>query len=149
MERRLARLATDTAALLASVKPAQVYCESPFVGRFPKATIGLARVGGVILAECGRAGLPVEHATPPEVKRAVGLKGNATKDQVRDAVRAMYGITGDLTEDEADALAVLAWGVGQVPTCLRSHRNRRRRTTPSPSAARPCAPRRRRTKQSA
>lgn len=111
-EDRLALAMERFGNLLDQEKPDQMICEAPFTGAYPQSVIGLARVGGVILALAGSRGIPVTLVPPASVKTAVGLKGNATKDEVVEAVMGLHGLAKRPTSDEADAIACLSARAG-------------------------------------
>jgi Holliday junction resolvasome RuvABC endonuclease subunit len=64
---------------------------------------------GVLLMFAARKLIPVVAVGVGTVKKHATGKGNATKDQVRAAIKAR-GFTPD-DDDEADALAVLGWAL--------------------------------------
>jgi len=83
----------------------EVALEWPYYAKNIKTTITLGEVRGIILAVCEHCGITPASYSPSEVKQAVGCKGNASKQQVGQMVRALTGAEG-LTEDESDAVAV-------------------------------------------
>ena len=66
----------------------------------------LGHARGVALASAASFGLPVYEYAPMVVKKAVTGYGPATKDQVRQMVKALLKTTVDGAQDASDALAV-------------------------------------------
>lgn len=101
--------------------------ESTFFGRDAEAVAKLGQAKGVLLLALRKAGLPVAHYTPAEVKKAVVGRGQATKEQVQFMIAKLLGLKEPPWPlDASDALAVALCHVfrpeGQLP---RSGRRRR------------------------
>jgi crossover junction endodeoxyribonuclease RuvC len=60
-----------------------------------------------------REGIPVVEVTPTHVKKCIGGKGSADKEQVSLSLKALIGFErGDLPHDVSDALAIaLSFGL--------------------------------------
>lgn len=81
--------------------------ESIFTARNAMSSLKLGHARGVaLLAAKKHAGVPVAEYAPAQVKLAVAGSGRARKDDVRMMVTRTLGITGQLSEDASDALAV-------------------------------------------
>lgn len=80
--------------------------ESPFVkpGFRLDTAIVLGEVNGIIKLACYERGVDISVWPPKSTKKAISGRGNATKKQVKDAVKVLFG--QDLGEHEADAVAV-------------------------------------------
>ena len=95
----------------------------------PRAVMGSGPVHGtgevtqqmaaIVMAECEALGVAFAAPTTGEVKKAATGKGNADKLKMVAAARRLveeWGVAraGDLGDDEADALCVLAWARKEV-----------------------------------
>lgn len=107
LAKRLRQLRIDMLEILELLKPTHVCIETPFVGKFPRAVIGLAQARGVLL-ECV-AHMKFYEATPQEAKKASGLGGNAKKEGVMAGVEALLGVKVS-SPDAADAVALALVG---------------------------------------
>jgi len=99
--------------VIAFTKPDALAIETPFFKLNAQTMFTLASLGAVYRLAATRAGLPVIEIPPAKRCVAVGLAGNASKDQVRYTVNAVYGL--DLTDHNmADAVAIAAAGALQL-----------------------------------
>ena len=104
---RLAFLAAELRALLASEEPDAAALETPFQGLNPRSLIVLAQARGALLAVLAESDRPIREYAPSEVKAAVSGYGRADKAQVAAMVRRILGLgSRRLSADAADALAV-------------------------------------------
>jgi crossover junction endodeoxyribonuclease RuvC len=88
-------------------EPASVAIERVAWNRNQVSALQVARATGVLMAVSAEAGLEVEEYSPSEVKSAVTGAGNATKEQVAEALVRLHGLRGIPAEpDAADAVAV-------------------------------------------
>lgn len=87
------------------------YCvmENVFYYKYPKATIVLAEMRGLILSIAFQKRWQIFEPAPTQIKKAV-LKGKASKQQVRYMVNQILGTIVE-DENESDALACAYWGV--------------------------------------
>jgi len=92
--------------VLAEYGPDEIAVEDIFVKANPRVALRMGHVRGVALLAGALAGIGVAEYAPREIKQAVVGNGNASKEQVKFMVTALLGLTGDLSEDESDALAV-------------------------------------------
>ncbi|MEW6336505.1 MAG: crossover junction endodeoxyribonuclease RuvC [Acidobacteriota bacterium] len=104
--RALASLAGQLEALIERVAPASVVIETPFLGKYARAAIGLAETRGALLATLGRWGGEVFEYEPAVVKSTVVGYGTAEKRQVAYVVGRMLDVGGEIGHDAADALAL-------------------------------------------
>ena len=86
--------------------PQQAAIEEVFMGRNAAAALKLGQARGSAIIACLQHELPLEEYSARKVKQAIVGRGAAEKQQVQHMVKALLGITGDLQEDAADALAV-------------------------------------------
>ena len=92
---------------MATSARAQVYAiESGFVGINMKTSLRIAESRGIIMAAMGACAKDVIEVSPSEVKKAVTGKGDATKDDVRYAVKCLLRLKIAPLEDAADAAGV-------------------------------------------
>ena len=106
LPQRLARLATELAALLEEWRPAVAVLEEPFHGVNSRSLIVLAQARGALLATLAAREVAIEEYSPAEVKSAVTGNGRAGKDQVARMVAMLLPAARDLAADTSDALAV-------------------------------------------
>ena len=80
--------------------------ETIFTAHNARSTIKLGQARGVALLALRHLELQIHEYTPAKVKKNVTGHGRATKTQMVKMVQMRLGITNDLSEDAADALAV-------------------------------------------
>jgi crossover junction endodeoxyribonuclease RuvC len=86
--------------------PDEIAVEDVFVKRNVRVALKLGHVRGVVLLVAAVHDVPVGEYSPGEIKQAVVGTGNASKEQVKFMVTALFRLTETPPEDEADALAV-------------------------------------------
>lgn len=118
VDRRLHELSSALAALLEEYNPAVVVVERVFFQTNAKTATGVAQASGIALACAAGRGCEVAQYTSNEVKLAIVGYGAATKQQVQTMVARQVGLTGELSADAADALALAVCHL--VGTSLRS-----------------------------
>ncbi len=101
--KRFRKLFEAIVKLFERYRPTVVVIESAFVS-FKNAVIPLAQVQGLILALSFLNKAEVFFYSPSVVKQSV-LKGNATKQQVRNCIKKRFALN-DLQIDASDAIAV-------------------------------------------
>jgi crossover junction endodeoxyribonuclease RuvC len=102
----LRHLRGELDGLIRMWSPAEAAIEGVFFCRNARTALALGEARGAILSLCAERDLPVYEYAPRLIKRSVTGRGAAGKDQVGGMVRAMLGLSGDVPEDAADALAV-------------------------------------------
>ena len=112
---RLVAVHDALAALLEELLPDEVAVESAFVRKSALAALQIGHVRGVILLAARRSGALLYEYTAPEVKMAVVRNGAAAKEQVAFMVRRLLPEVKQVTEDEADALAVALCHAHRAP----------------------------------
>jgi crossover junction endodeoxyribonuclease RuvC len=111
---RLASLERGIDALIAEIEPAALAVERLLFQHNVRTAVAVGQASGVVLASAARAGVPVVHYSPNEVKLAVTGSGTADKAQVQAMVARLLGLASPpAPADAADALALAlchAWG---------------------------------------
>ncbi|MGE5235683.1 MAG: crossover junction endodeoxyribonuclease RuvC [Acidobacteriota bacterium] len=102
----LASLAAGLETLLARWQPSVVAIETPYIGKFARAALGLAEARGAMLAVLGRWGGEVVEYEPARVKGAIVGFGGADKRQVAYVIRHELELEEEPAHDVADALAI-------------------------------------------
>ncbi len=104
---RLAEVARATEAVIAEYSPDACGIETLFFSKNVTTALGVAEARGVVLAACGKSGVPVIECSPQEVKLAVTGYGSADKKAVMAMVpKLLYLQTKKRLDDELDAIAV-------------------------------------------
>jgi crossover junction endodeoxyribonuclease RuvC len=93
-------------AFIGKTEPCAVAIEAAFFQRNARTAMLLGHARGVAIAVAARRGLPVYEYEPRRVKLAVVGFGGASKAQVGHMVASLLGLTGALSDDMADALAI-------------------------------------------
>ncbi|MGH8218163.1 MAG: crossover junction endodeoxyribonuclease RuvC, partial [Steroidobacteraceae bacterium] len=91
--------------LIASYRPDEIAVERVFVNRNVDSALKLGQARGAALSAVP-VGTPVFEYAPRAIKKAVVGFGGADKRQVIYMMRSLLALTGTLTADAADALAV-------------------------------------------
>lgn len=104
---RLATLLHELGALLVEYPPAAVAVERVLFQVNTRTAMSVGQASGLALALAGRAGVPVAHYSPNEVKLAVAGDGAAGKYEVQQMVMRLLQLA-ELPDppDAADALAL-------------------------------------------
>jgi crossover junction endodeoxyribonuclease RuvC len=104
---RLREIFEGLSSLIEEHYPEVVAIEDVFAGKGSKSSIKIGEGRGVALVCAALGDVPVAEYTATRVKMATTGNGHASKQQVQKMVRALLRIdSGDLAEDEADALAI-------------------------------------------
>lgn len=104
---RLAALEADLAELVAEVRPSALAVERVLFQANVRTAMTVGQASGLALAVAARAGVPVTHYSPNEVKAAVTGFGGADKAQVQAMVTRLLGLAEPpRPPDAADALAL-------------------------------------------
>ena len=110
IENRLGSLLLQIQELLEKWQPEVLTIETPYLGRnssgFFRSAVAIGQAQGLAIATAASMGIKITSHTPAEVKQALTGYGNASKEQMQDAVTAQLGLNTRPTADEADALAV-------------------------------------------
>jgi crossover junction endodeoxyribonuclease RuvC len=120
LERRLAVIHEEIAALIARHRPDLLAVEDVFVARNARSALVLGHARGVVLLAAAQAALPVAAYAPRLIKRAVVGAGAATKGQVGKMVARLLQLrAAPAPADAADGVAVA------LAHCLRARPLRR------------------------
>ena len=103
---RLAMLESELARIVAEVAPSAMAVERVLFQANVRTAISVGQASGLALAVASRAGVPVTHYSPNEVKLAVTGFGAADKAQVQVMVQRLLGLDATPAPDAADALAL-------------------------------------------
>jgi crossover junction endodeoxyribonuclease RuvC len=104
---RLAALESLLAALVAELRPCALVVERVLFQANVRTAMTVGQASGLALAVAARAGVPVTHYSPNEVKAAVAGYGAADKAQVRAMVMRLLALDAPPRPvDASDALAL-------------------------------------------
>lgn len=103
---RLLELHSGLHAVLRDLSPHEAAVEQTFVNKDASATLKLGAARGAILVVPASLGLPVAEYAPNAVKKSVVGAGHAGKAQIQMMVATLLPRCGEMSEDEADALAI-------------------------------------------
>ncbi len=111
---RLAMLEAELEQLVGELRPAAMAVERVLFQTNVRTAMSVGQASGLALAVAARAGVPVVHYSPNEVKLAVTGYGGADKNQVQHMVTRLLGLDEPpRPPDAADALALAlchTWG---------------------------------------
>lgn len=103
---RLATIHKDIVAIVKKFAPDLVGIEETFVNvAGVQSALKLGQARGAAMAAIAINGTPIAEFAPRRIKQAVVGKGAATKTQVLYMIKSLLPEAGDLSADEADALA--------------------------------------------
>lgn len=103
---RLATIHQDVVGLIEKYSPDLVGVEETFVNAAGvQSALKLGQARGAAMAAIAINGTPISEFAPRRIKQAVVGKGAATKTQVMYMIKSLLPGVGELTTDEADALA--------------------------------------------
>jgi len=104
---RLASLSRELEALIDEFRPAALAVERVLFQVNTRTAMSVGQASGLALALAGRAGIPVVHYSPNEVKLAVAGSGSAGKGEVQQMVTRLLQLAEPPhPPDAADALAL-------------------------------------------
>ena len=106
MADRLAGIFVEIQRIVALYRPTSAAVEQTFVNRNPTSALKLGQARGVALAALAASGLTVGEYAANVIKKSIVGAGHADKDQIQAMIRVLLPRAGDLTPDQADALAV-------------------------------------------
>jgi len=112
---RLATLEADLDAFVRELRPAALAVERILFQANVRTAISVGQASGLALAVAARAGVPVTHYSPNEVKLAVAGDGAAVKAQVQDMTRRLLNLAAVPPPDAADALALAVCHLWRAP----------------------------------
>ena len=112
---RLATLEGELERFLAEVRPCALAVERVLFQTNVRTAISVGQASGIALAVAARAGVPVTHYSPNEVKLAVAGDGGAAKTQVQAMTRRLLNLRSAPPADAADALALAVCHLWRTP----------------------------------
>jgi crossover junction endodeoxyribonuclease RuvC len=106
-QERLREIHRLIVGLLDEFHPHAMAVESVFAALNVRTALKLAEVRGVVLLAAAQAGVPAHSYSPREVKASVTGYGAASKEQMQEMIRALFGLREcPQPADAADAMAV-------------------------------------------
>ena len=106
MAQRLSCLHEGLADVVKQYAPETAAIEETFVNQNPASALKLGQARGVLLCVPALYGLSVGEYSANKVKKSVVGTGHADKNQVGMMIKTLLPACGQISEDEADALAV-------------------------------------------
>lgn len=104
---RLHRIYDRVLGLVEQYLPDEMAIEAPFFGKNVQSMLKLGRAQGVAIAAALARSVPITEYEPRKIKQAITGNGAASKEQVREMLRRMLGISNadlDIELDATDAL---------------------------------------------
>jgi crossover junction endodeoxyribonuclease RuvC len=80
--------------------------EGLFTARNAMSSIKLGHARGVALLVLQHSELSIAEYAPAKIKKTVAGTGRATKDDLQMIVKRLLGVSGDMSSDASDALAI-------------------------------------------
>ncbi len=106
LPRRLAFLHESLADILKQWTPDCAAVEETFINKNPASALKLGQARGVLLAVPAIYGIETAEYSANKVKKSIVGTGHAAKEQMGMMIRTLLPACGQISEDEADALAV-------------------------------------------
>lgn len=106
MSERLAALSEGLEKIFGVYEPQAAAIEETYVNRNPSSSLKLGMARGAILVTLARKGLEIGEYAPALIKKSIVGRGQADKAQIGMMMKVLLPACGELSEDEADALAV-------------------------------------------
>ncbi len=106
LSQRLADLHQGLSGVIKLHQPASVSMEETFVNKNPASALKLGQARGALLCVPALYGLAVGEYGANKVKKSVVGAGHADKNQIGAMIKILLPSCGQISEDEADALAV-------------------------------------------
>jgi len=104
--KRLVEIDTGLNNVIQQFNPDTAGIEVTFMNNNPASALKLGVARGVGIIAPARHGLHVGEYAPNLIKKSVVGAGKANKDQVMTMIKILLPSSGNITEDEADALAI-------------------------------------------
>lgn len=103
---RLATLHQGMADVIKAHVPEAAAVEETFVNKNPASALKLGQARGVLLAVPALYGLETAEYSANKIKKSIVGSGHAAKQQMGMMIKTLLPACGQISEDEADALAV-------------------------------------------
>ncbi len=106
LAKRLATLHEGLADVVKNHSPDSAAIEETFVNKNPQSALKLGQARGALITVPALYGIEVAEYSANKVKKSVVGTGHASKDQIAMMIKTLLPTCGQVSEDEADALAV-------------------------------------------
>ena len=106
--RRLRRIYERVSMLTQEFLPDEMAIEAPFFGKNVQSMLKLGRAQGVAMAAALARDIPVTEYEPRKIKMSITGNGGASKEQVREMLRRILGISEEQMHPQLDATDALA-----------------------------------------
>ncbi len=106
LSKRLATIHESLAEVIKLYQPDDAAIEETFVNKNPTSTLKLGQARGVAMTVPALYGLNVGEYSANKVKKSVVGSGHAAKQQIGMMIKTLLPGCGQISADEADALAV-------------------------------------------
>ena len=103
---RLALLDEGVQKAIRLYNPAQAAIEETFMNNNARSALKLGQARGALILSVARTGLEVHEYAANLVKKSIVGSGHADKNQMGMMIRTLLPKAGQVSEDEADALAI-------------------------------------------
>ncbi len=103
---RLATLHEQISGVIKRYNPDGAAVEETFVNKNPASALKLGQARGVLLAVPALYGIETAEYSANKIKKSVVGTGHAAKEQMGMMIKTLLPGCGQISEDEADALAV-------------------------------------------
>jgi len=106
MAKRLSSLHCELCKIIEVWNPQSAAIEETFVNKNPASALKLGQARGVLLAVPALYGIETAEYSANKIKKSIVGTGHAAKNQMGMMVKTLLPACGQISEDEADALAV-------------------------------------------
>ncbi len=106
MAYRLAHLHESLADIIKQWHPHSAAIEETFVNKNPASALKLGQARGALLTVPALYGLECAEYSANKIKKSIVGTGHAAKEQMGMMIKTLLPTCGQISEDEADALAV-------------------------------------------
>lgn len=106
LDLRLKDLFEGLSEVIKNLQPHEAAVEETFLNKNPATTLKLGLARGIVMLAPAAQGIRVGEYSANHVKKTVVGAGHADKEQVKTMIGYLLPACGDLSYDEADALAV-------------------------------------------
>ncbi|RKW23651.1 crossover junction endodeoxyribonuclease RuvC [Candidatus Gracilibacteria bacterium] len=111
LEIKLLEIGTDLVELIKTHKVEKIVIEKLYFQTNKKTAIDVAQARGVVMYEAIKNNLKIEEYTPLQVKKAITGNGKANKNQLKNAIKILFGLEeAPFYDDAADALGMAYMG---------------------------------------
>ena len=103
---RLQQIYLGISTVIERYQPNEVAIEQVFVNQNVMSALKLGHARGAAMVAVANHKLPIAEYTPRRIKQAVTGSGAAEKNQVQQTIKYLLNLSGTMTMDASDALAV-------------------------------------------